>query len=291
MVNLNLFLRKYSKTDKRGIVWISFYINREKVSFSTKVEVLEKDWSKKSSRVSQADRNASDKNLVIESIVARVTDVFVKYRLRNRKLTKDIFLRAYHRPNDYETFVDFARDYMKKLGPRTKKSTQSSQEVVLKKIEMRYPKLAIDEVDKSFLDDFYGYLLKELNNNMNTANKNMTVLKKYVLAAYEAGYMDENPFKKWKIKKTTASVVYLTEEELKECMDLYMSGELDEKHHKSLEVFLLLCFSSLHIGDARRLKMEQFSQDTFTYFRQKAGDQESEANHGAGVCPTPRHHT
>ncbi|MCQ2065622.1 MAG: site-specific integrase [Bacteroidaceae bacterium] len=268
MNNIRFELRTYAKSNE-GYIWVNFYVGRCKVHFTTKVEVMKKNWSDSKQMVLQGDKDAKDKNLIIENIRARITDVFVKYRLKDRKLTKETFMRAYHRPHDYDTFVDFARDYMKKLAARTKKSTQSSQEAVLKKIEARYPGLSIDEVDKDFLNDFYGYMLKELGNNMNTANKNMTVLKKYVNAAFDAGYMDENPFKKWKIKKTTASVVYLTEEELQDCMDLYMSGELDEKHHKSLEVFLLLCFSSLHIGDARRLQMEQFTEETFTYYRQK----------------------
>ena len=36
-----------------------------------------------------------------------------------------------------------------------------------------------------------------------------------------------------------------------------------------MEFFLFLCFSSLHIGDAKHLKLEQFSPTTFTYYRIK----------------------
>lgn len=108
-----------------------------------------------------------------------------------------------------------------------------------------------------------------LGNNQNTANKNMATIKKYVLAAYNAGYMDENPFKNWKIKKGIPGSEYLQEDELQTLMGLYMDGELDYKHHKTLEMFLFLCFSSLHIGDAKKLILEQFTDDTLTYFRMK----------------------
>ena len=81
-----------------------------------------------------------------------------------------------------------------------------------------------------------------LGNNQNTANKNMATIKKYVLAAYNAGYMDENPFKNWKIKKGIPGGEYLQEDELQTLMGLYMDGELDYKHHKTLEMFFCFMF-------------------------------------------------
>ena len=38
MINIKTYLRQY-KNDTAGIVWISFYIQRQKVNFSTKVAV------------------------------------------------------------------------------------------------------------------------------------------------------------------------------------------------------------------------------------------------------------
>jgi integrase len=40
-------------------------------------------------------------------------------------------------------------------------------------------------------------------------------------------------------------------------------------NEKALEFFLFICFSSLHIGDAKLLKLEQFNDDSFTYYRIK----------------------
>ena len=74
--------------------------------------------------------------------------------------------------------------------------------------------------------------------------KNMTVIRKYVKAAYKAGYMDENPFDSWSIKRSKASYCYLTEDELQALTQLYHNGELDAKLHKTLEFFLFMCFNS-----------------------------------------------
>lgn len=252
-----------------GIIWVSFYINREKINFSTRVAVEEKHWNAKKQTVNSGDKLAADKNLIIDNILARINNVLVKYRLKDKRLTKDAFLRAYHRPSDYNTFFEYVEVQERKFAARIEMSTLLTQRSVIKKLKEYAPTLYFDDITVSFLDDYYLYMRKEYGNNNNTAYKNMSVLKKYVRLAYKDGYMTENPFEEWKIKKGTASCTYLTEEELEKLIALYKSGELEHKLHKTLEFFLFLCFSSLHVGDAKKLKLEQFSETTFTYFRIK----------------------
>ena len=262
MVTIKIYLRTYGSDPDNGVVWLSFYVNREKVNFSTKVSVDIKDWNDKKKCVGAGDKLAKDKNLIIETILARVNNVFVKYRLRDRKLTRDSFLKAYHRPTDYNTFFDFVTDYQRKESLKLEDSTYKTNLSVIKKLKEYNPNLYFDDITSE-------WLMNELENNQNTANKNMATIKKYVLAAFNAGYMDENPFKKWAIKKGLPSGEYLYEHELQTLMELYTSGDLEYKYHKTLELFLFLCFSSLHIGDAKELTLEQFTDTTFTYFRMK----------------------
>lgn len=264
MVTIKIYLRKHNSTSTTGIVWVSFYLNREKVNFSTKVAADDKNWNDKKKCVGSGDKLSSDKNLIIENVLSRINNVLVKYRLKDRKLTRSSFLKAYHRPSDYDTLYDFIKDYQKKISARMEMSTLMTHLSVVNKLKEYNANLAFDDITREWLDDYFCYLKKELGNNDNTAYKNMSTLKKYVRAAYKAGYMDENPFDDWSIKRTTSNCVYLTESELKALVDLYNGGELECKLHKTLEFFLFLCFSSLHVGDAKKLKLEQFTDDSFT---------------------------
>lgn len=250
-------------------MWVSFYVNREKVNFSTKVKVEEKHWSEKKQCILSGDKECKDKTLIIENIVARINNVFVKYRLRDKKITRDAFLKAYHRPTDFDTFFDWVKFYQRKLSARTELSTLQTHYSVINKLKEYNANLALDDITPDWLDDYFSYLRKTLDNCSNTAYKNMSIIKKYVRAAYKGGYIDENPFEDWSIKRTTSTCIYLTKEELRVFVDAYKNGELDYQQHKTLEFFLFLCFSSLHIGDAKRLTLEQFNEDTFTYFRMK----------------------
>lgn len=107
MIEVKTYLRKHNPNATSGVVWISFYLNRQKVNFSTKVSVEEKHWNDRKKIVTLGDKQAADKNLIIENILARINNVFVKYRLKDRQLTREAFLRAYHRPSDYDTFFEY----------------------------------------------------------------------------------------------------------------------------------------------------------------------------------------
>lgn len=269
MATIKTYLRKYKMNVDSGIIWIQFYTNREKVSMTTGVICKDKDWDELYQRVKPGDKEFRDKNLVIDKLCARINDVLVKYRLRNKVLTKDAFIRAFNRPDDYDTFFEFVRDYQKKITVRMEMSTFNVHKSVIEKIKTYNPDLHFDDITTDWLDEFYSYLRKKLKNNENTAYKNMSTLRKYVRAAWKAGYMDDNPFENWSIKRTKASYSYLNEKELTAFIGLYNSGELSVEYYKTLEFFLFQCFSSLHVGDAKPLKLEQFGDNSFTYFRLK----------------------
>lgn len=276
MANVKLYLRKNNEEEKSGYIWLSFYIKNERVHFSTKVKVDEKNWNENKAAVTSGDKKAKDKNLVLEHILSRIKDVFVKYRLRDKEITRNLFLRAYHRPTDFNTFYDFVTAAMKKTSVRIELNTLLTHHSVISKMRSYAPDLTFDDITKEWLDDYYLYLRKELGNNDNTAYKNMAVLKKYVRMAYKDGYMDENPFEEWMIRKIKTNCVYLTEEELETLVELYRHGRLEYKLHKTLEFFLFMCFSSLHIGDVKRLQLEQFTDTSFTYFRIKLKNRKPE---------------
>ncbi|KAA6312175.1 hypothetical protein EZS27_036844 [termite gut metagenome] len=71
---------------------------------------------------------------------------------------------------------------------------------VIKKLKEYNSRLVFDDITENWLDGYFSYLKKELGNNDNTSYKNMSTLRKYVRAAYKAGYMDSNPFESWSIK-------------------------------------------------------------------------------------------
>jgi site-specific recombinase XerD len=269
MVTLNIYLRIHNKTSDSGTVYISFYVNREKINFSTSISVNINDWNKDKSRVKRSDKNHEDKNRIIENFAARINNIFVKYRLRDKTLTRSAFLKAYNRPDDYATFHDFVKANKSTINSGNELSTMQSHNKVLKKVKDYAPNLHFDDITPEWLADYFRYLRRDLKNNENTAYKDMSTFKKYVRAAVKMGYMNESPFDEFKIKKIPGSFTYLSESELQIFVNSYTEGFFEAKYHCVLEFFLFMCFSSLHVTDARNLSLEQFTEKSFTYYRIK----------------------
>lgn len=263
------------------MIWISFYVNREKINFSTSVSCNTRDWDEGRRCVKKSDENHEDKNLVISTIAARINNVFVKYRLRDKKITRDSFWRTYNRPDDYPTFYDFIKANKKNINSGNEFNTQQNHEKVIRKLKLYAPNLHFDDISTEWLIEYFRYMRVSLKNNENTAYRNMAIIKKYVRSAWKMGYLDENPFDDFKIKRVPGGYTYLNESELQTFTDAYLDGKFDPVYHQVLEFFLFLCFSSVHIGDAKQLRLEQFPGDSFVYFRMKTKN----SNNGPVTVP------
>lgn len=268
MIKIKL-VNRCSSGKTEGTIHAIFYVDREKIQFSTQVRCNIKDWSEKNMRVKSSDIYAQDKNLLLRNILSRINNVEVKFRLKDRKMTKEKFLKAYNRPDDFETFHDYCQDYLKRTRRRLNFNTVKLHNSALKKVKEYAPDLYFEQLNKDWLEDYVVHLKKDLGNNDNTTHKNLCVIKKYVLAANREGYMDENPFSEFTVKRTKPNVVFLEEEELSKFWNLYQNYYMDDNLYSTLQFFLFLCFGSQHVGDAADMKLSQFNNVSFTYYRKK----------------------
>lgn len=269
MINPIIYLRQL-KNENEGSINLKFYIKGERVVIASKIHVNIKDWNDKTCRVKSSDKKYSDKNLILENILARINNVDVKYRLKDKPITRDLFLRNYNRPDDFQTFHAFCEDFIRDYRKRIEVTTYRMHLSVLAKFKDFDPNIHFDDLNANLFEKYVYYLKKKLNNNDNTAHKNLAVLKKYVLQAIRAGYMETNPFTEFRVKQSRPNVSFLDEEELKLLFSFYRKDEYTEqKHKKALQFFLYMCFSSQHVGDARLMKIENFTNVNFTYFRLK----------------------
>jgi site-specific recombinase XerD len=259
-----------------GKVYVKFYIKGEKLHFSTEVEADISEWDVENSKIKGKSQGAKDRNIVINNIRSRINNVDVKFRLREKELSKALFLRHYNRPDDYTTFHDWCDEYKRQTFKFLNYNTQRMHDSVLKKLKEFAPELHFDDITKLWLEGYIFHLKRDLGNSHNTSYKNMAVLKKYIYAALNAGYLEENPFAGLKIPQERTDVVYLEEDELKKFYMLYRNFNMEQKYFKTLQIFLFMCFGSQHIGDAKAMKLEQFSSDNFSYYRLKTKDRKPE---------------
>lgn len=260
----------YVGKDGSAPIYVSFYIERKKIALPTGISVKTNNFDNVIGKVKTGEKNHKDYNLVIEKVRSRVNDIMIRYRLNKKVLTKDLFLKEYNRPDDFKTFYDFFRHYTKEHPNEIEPTTLDVHIDAINKLKAYSPNLQLVEITEDFIEEYKIYLKKKLKNCDSTINKNLACIKKYVRKAIKAGYISQNPFENIKIsRRLIGKFSFLTEEELQLFIDLYKNKRLTPSQQKILQLFLFLCFSSLHISDEKALRIEQLGTKTFTYFRIK----------------------
>lgn len=269
MQHLNILLRQ-QHSKPHGFVYISFYTNREKVSFSTGIKCLFKDWDEAKSVVLPTDPSAKDKNLLIDNYRAECVRIIVDYRLAKKTLTKKQFMSCFR--NADSDHIHFHPYWQKKQRMNTRNlsnKTVASQRSVMKKFEKHFPDLEFADITYDLLQDYKSYLLRKRKNKINTVHRNFAVIGKFIRRAMKDGYIKDDPFEGLEVPTATPDYIFLTEEELTTLVQHYKRGKLTEQQHEALEIFLFLCFAGVHIGDARTIKIEHFTESHLIYYRVK----------------------
>lgn len=264
----NIFKLRQCKSS--SIIYVNFYVNREKITFSTNIECAIAHYEPISGRVLPKDKYYKDKNLILSNIEARISDVFVKFKLRDRKPTKESFLKEYNRPSDYNDFFSYVENYIKRTRITIEESTIQVHRTAMNNLRAYKEDLTFDDITEDFLNCYLHYLKKVQGLGESTAYKKLSVLKKYVRAAYREGYMSVDPFQNFKVKKVKSkNFCYLTEEEIQKLYDYYKSKEITEHDYNILQFFLWMCFSSQHVTDAKKTNIEDIYGGFLHYYRTK----------------------
>lgn len=268
MAIISIKKRNEVRRDGSVALYAVFHLNREKIRVPLDVHVRACDWDAQAEKIKGHSAFARDQNLIIENMRSRINDILVRARLSGIKLTKDVFLSMYKQPDGGGNFLDFAQ---KRLGQNRRAlacNTWRQHKSILKKLAEYKPDLQFIEITPEFLKLYVAHL-RQMGNGDATIWKNMAVLRGYILAAVRAGYIIKNPLEHFRVKRASSAIVYLTEDELKRLIGLYRNRELERQDQDVLRFFLFMAFTSLHIGDARKLRIEQIQEDELHYIRQK----------------------
>lgn len=250
-------------------IYISFYLNRKKIEVATKISVPVNDFDKERGIIKTSSEFSKDKNLIIDNIRASINDIFVQNRLRNRTLTAEQFWSEFRNPKGCSDFFSFCEQSQKLRFQEVKEKTKIKHLTVLKTLyEFKHP-IYFDELTSDLFRKYILHCRKIRKNQEVTINKNIDTISIYLNEAVRAGYISENPIHKIKLRGIQSEPVYLDEEELTTLLYMYKREECPGNMHLVLEFFLFLCFSSLHIGDAKALTIEQIGKEEFYYIREK----------------------
>ena len=269
MATFNVILRGKNKKGEAS-VYVTFYIKGKKIEIPARFTIPVTCFDKKKGIIKSTYEFADDRNLILQDIKARSNDILVKYRLKNREVPPGQFKLEYRNPGKFSEFFAYAKHYQILRFQELADGTQRHHRSCLKLLHDFKSPIYFDELTPDLFRKFILYLRRDRRNCEVTINKTLKSIAVYLNEAVRDEYIPRNPLKEVKMRgciDTTAQAI--TKEELTRLVELYNRNTCEEKLQKSLEFFLFMCFSSLHIGDARELTIEQVSDKEIAYVRMK----------------------
>ena len=267
-------LRVYQKRPNRkgdAPIYVTFYIDRQKVDLPTHISVPVAMFDKENGMVKRSMEYYRDKNLVIENIKSRINDIFVSYRLRRKRLTSELFYKEYNsRSLSYGDFYALCEEYQRLRFQELSEGTKKKHLSTIRLLREYRPNLSIDELTPELIRRWVIHMRKVRGNSEVTIAKNVRIVGIYINEAVRRGLIDHSPLREVKMRgciDTTAEA--LSEEELDALYHSYKQKTFKGMLSDTLELFLFLCFSSLHVSEALSLQIDQIDKDEFTYIRCK----------------------
>lgn len=257
------------RRDGRAALYAVVNVQRVKLRLPLDISVTKDEWDPIDERVRGRSQEAKDKNLIISTIRAKISDILVRARLTGEVLTKERFLAIYRRPGETMNFNDYAAQHLDELSMAMQPETIRHHKAALKKLRKYAPALQIGDITPEWLRIYAAYLRDIHNNTSGTIRKNMCVIRMHYYAAMRAGKVKNNPFEVYRLPAADPLVVYLTEQELNALIKLYRSDTLPDNEQAVLRFFLFMTFTAMHISDARSLQIEQIFNGEIHYRRIK----------------------
>ncbi|MDO9153563.1 MAG: hypothetical protein Q7U47_07650 [Paludibacter sp.] len=120
---------KFLYVRQRGVVC---YVDRVRCRVDAGVDVYPGEFDKSSGMVKSRTVENKDKNLFINNVKRRITEIAVRYRLQNKKLTAELLMKKYELPDDQTSFYTFYEVELKKRKGDFSASTFEKYEITLK---------------------------------------------------------------------------------------------------------------------------------------------------------------
>lgn len=213
-------------------------------------------------------------NYVLDKERLKIKKFLYDCRVNDISVTKRS-IKAYYHGEDQKKmdfYHNFDQFYARK-ETELRKGTLAHYTLLRKQLkEFRYP-LTLQEVNYSFLDDFFHYLKTEKK----IGPSGIAMRRKNLVTTFEffkkKGLVENNPAKDFKKPKEVSREEFLTPKELKqiEALDLEI-GQRGYGLNLSRDIFLFSCYTGLRYGDVVSLTSKHIKSGQIEKIMEKTGN-------------------
>ncbi len=145
-------------------------------------------------------------------------------------------------------------------------------------------KISFIKITPAFFESFFSFLINNKGMLTNTANKQISFLKTFLIWANVNNHCNNNSYKSFRGKSETNEIIYLTEHELmtlynitdKDLVEYYLPDKNENSKKPGLEtllrvrdLFCFQCFTGVRYGDIERISRDDIKGPVWRLRTQK----------------------
>ena len=206
----------------------------------------------------EINNKITEKKMIVHELIKR-------HYNSNKPLTFSIILRHLKRRGDTNSFLDFMKLYTLDPPEKLQENTIKKYQTCLVHLTKFRPAIYFNDIDKSFVQEFYKFLQVTLKLSGPTIKKYFDALKKVIKAARRENYIEASQleflFEDVKISaKRTTKRIYLETDEIKKWKALSFSEE-KKFLERDRDIFLFQIYTGYYYKDLQIFKKEQLIDD------------------------------
>lgn len=255
-------LDKLAKSSNKAPICLR--ITKDRRSFYRTILHVEPEyWDAKNERIKNKHPNVIELNALLDKRVAEIKKEISLVEITDDSASISVIRNKLDNRTSFDLF-EYADKEMELMFNRGQHATYKKYKSVIKKLKAYVKKdiLPIKNITLEFVRQYENHLLNELNNNRNTVTVNLKALARLVNDIYRNYDLEfnNNPFKKFKMKRELTERVYLEANEVKriEKLRLRARSKID-RTYDAKDIFLVECYTGLRISDILNLRWRNYN--------------------------------
>lgn len=245
-------------------------INGTQAGFSCKKEVSLALWDVKTNRAKGKSEEARTLNQELDNIKAQITRHYQYICDHDSFVTaKKVYNRYVGFSEECHTLMNLFREqlepYKKKIGIEKAESTYCGlvadykSLLLFMKSKKNAEDIVIEELEKSFIEDYYNWMLGTCALANSTVFGRVNTLKWLMYIAQEKGWIRVHPFASFECMPEYKRRSFLSEEELQRIIHI----EPRYKRQRAMrDMFLFMCFTGLSYVDLKAITYDNIHTDS-----------------------------
>ncbi|SDS97506.1 Site-specific recombinase XerD [Mucilaginibacter mallensis] len=264
-----LFYLKRSKITDAGTVpvYLRITVDGERIEISSKRYVNPDKWNASGQKLNgsgeevktlnaylrnlehqvyEAQRIMSDKKLPISTLNLK------NFLTKKEEVSTNRMLIPIFEQHNSQVQALLGKEYAKGTFDRYETSLKHTKDFLQWKYKVT--DIAITQIDHEFIMAFDFYFRSERNCNNNSTVKYLKNFKKIILICIANGWLDKDPFSKYKPKVKEVKREYLNVEEL---TIMQAKRFVSDRISQVRDIFLFSCYTGLAYADVKKLKRSE----------------------------------